>query len=194
MAGANLRDAAQHPGTLLLFLRPHAVSECVGHGAGARRVGEAVDAADLAALDQIEGVLKCRLVLVGKADDHVRGHVDVWDRGAQRTDRLEVLGGRVVAAHCAQDAIVARLHGYVQVGANLRLGTQRLDQRVLDVDHLDGGEPHPLDPRHACGTDHQLPKLEPVLRVPIVADADTGHHHLRLAQSHALLDLLEHGR
>ncbi len=49
------------------------------------------------------------------------------------------------------------------------------------MDHLDARQPDPLDTGDLGDLDHQFAELEPPLRVAIVADADTGQHHLRLA-------------
>ena len=53
-------------------------------------------------------------------------------------------------------------------------------------------EPDPLDPGHPRDLHHQLAELEPALGVAVVADADPGHHHLRLAVGDAPAHLVEH--
>ena len=106
---------------------------------------------------------------------------------------LEVLVGVVVAAHRLEHRVVAGLHRDVQVRAHLGLGGERLEQRVLDVDHLDARQPHPLDARHLRHRHHQLAELEPVLGIAVVADADPGHHHLGLALRDPPAGLVEDG-
>jgi len=86
-----------------------------------------------------------------------------------------------MAAHVTQDRIVAGLHRHVQVRAHLRLVSQRPQQRVLDVDHLDARQPHPLHARHPRDFATSVAKLESALGIAVVTDADPGHHHLRLA-------------
>ena len=63
-------------------------------------------------------------------------------------DLAQVLGGRCSGGPCPRSTrVVAGLHRDVQVGADLRLGRERREQRVLDVDHLDARQPDALDAR-----------------------------------------------
>ena len=62
------------------------------------------------------------------------------------------------------------------------------------MDHLDRGDAHTLDARDLRGREGQLAEVETALRVSVVADADTRHHHLTLILRDALLDLVQYGR
>ena len=96
-----------------------------------------------------------------------------------------------MAAHVTQHGVVAGLHRHVQVRAHLRLVDQRAQQRVLDVDHLDARQTYPLHARYARHLAHQVAELEPPLGIAVVADADAGHHHLRLAVRDAAAHLVQ---
>src|SRR5262249_470649 len=54
------------------------------------------------------------------------------------------------------------------------------------------GEGRALDAAPPRGAREEIAEIESLLGVAIVADADAGDNHLRLAAGHALLHLLEH--
>ena len=62
------------------------------------------------------------------------------------------------------------------------------------MDHLDRGDPHPLDAGHAGRLHQQLAEVEPLLRIAVVADADPRHHDLALVLGDAAAYLVEDRR
>ena len=69
--------------------------------------------------------------------EHIGRDVHVRNLRSEVLDCRQIFAGVVVAAHRGQHRVVAGLHRDVQVRAHLRLARQRLEQRVLDVNHLD---------------------------------------------------------
>ena len=86
--------------------------------------------------NQREGLEEVLLFLAREADDDVGREGEVWHRGAQPRDELEVLLARVAAVHGLQDARRAALDREVEVGhhrGGLRHGGDDLVGEVLGV-------------------------------------------------------------
>ena len=94
--------------------RGHVVGEARRRRARARRVGGREDLVEADRLEQAERRLELRLGLAAEADDDVRADGDPRHGRADPRQALEVVRDRVLAAHPAQDLVVAGLDRQVE--------------------------------------------------------------------------------
>ena len=138
--------------------------------------------------DGLERALESRLVLRGKADDHVGGQVEV----GERLELAQIGLDRVAARHRAEHAVVARLERHVQVRAYDRRLAERGDELVVDVVDLDRGEPEPLDALDRARSTDQRRERVAGGTVAKAAEVDACEDDLAMTLCDALADLAEH--
>ena len=84
-----------------------------------RRVAEGIDGGETDLPHQLEGPLEVLFRLARETDDEVGRQRQVRPRPAQPPDQVAVVAAGVPAAHAAEDAVGARLHRQVEVGADV---------------------------------------------------------------------------
>src|SRR5437764_13604039 len=94
---------------------------------------------------------KIPLALAGETDDEVRGNRDVGPHRAQLAHLFLEFERGIAALHERQHPVRAALHRQVQVVGELADTGERLDQAVVELERVGGGEADALDARHARG-------------------------------------------
>ena len=116
-----------------------------------------------------------------------------WIPSSRSSLRANAADG-VAPAHRPQDAVVAGLERDVEVRRHGRRLPERRGQLVVDVVHLDRGEPEPFDARErACLADEPREGVAG-LAVAEAAEVDAGEDDLTVPLLDAPADLREHGR
>ena len=129
--------------------------------------------------------LECVVVLRRKADDHIRGEVELLERLEPRP----VLADRVATAHRPEDVVVARLQRNVKVVRHDRRRAQRVDQFRGDVVDLDRREAKALEAFDRAYLPDQPGQREPCFTIAEAAEVDAGEHDLAVALCDATADL-----
>ena len=111
-------------------------------------------------LEERERRLELRLGLAAEADDDVGRDRDPRDGLADPGEPLEVVLDRVLAAHPAEDRVVARLDGQVEVLADRRAVGHRGDQPVRQVPRVRGDEAQASDRPAAIGGPQRIDRAD----------------------------------
>ncbi len=175
---------AERARAALLLLGGHAVAELGGDGPGPRRVRKHMGAGDPGGVDRVQRPLERRVLLGREAHDHVGRDVDVRrqppgpPRSAPRTrppcSAAPSRASTPSSPDCIGTCRCGQTFGSVASASSsesLTWITSTLESRTRSTRRTRGDG------------DHQLAQLEAVLGVAVVADADPGHHHLRLART-----------
>src|SRR5262249_48463952 len=138
-----LRLQAREP--LLLHLGCDLIGERRRRRARAAAVEEAEGLVEADVAHEVERRLEVLLPLPGKAADETRRQADVGARRAQAAHLLLELERGVAALHERQHPVRAALRGQVQVARELADIRERLDQAVVELERVRGGEADALD-------------------------------------------------
>src|SRR5258705_2078245 len=143
-------------------------------------------------VQQVQRVLELRLRLAAEADDHIRRERDAGPPRAQPVDQPAVLRQRVATAHPLEHAIVAVLHGNVDMLADLGQPCHLADHLIGHVARIRGHEadahqPGDLaEPLHQVGEVTVAGQIQPVglegLAEPRELGGAGGHEVARLDQ------------
>jgi hypothetical protein len=177
----------------------HGVRHRVGQRRGGRARPAAVDEAERLVEahlgDQVHGRLEVLVGLARESDDDVRGDANVRPYRAQLADSLLVLEHGMAALHRRQDPVGAALHGKVQVIVELRHVGIRLDQAVVEIERVRGGE---ADALHAVDRGDEVDQGRKVRGRAVLHRPGIGVHvlaqerHLTHALPAQAADLFQH--
>ncbi len=129
----------------------HVVGQPRRRRPGSDRVGRREHLVVADGLEERERRGELGVGLAAEPDDHVGRDGDPRDGRPDRRESLEIVLDRVLAAHPAQDRIVARLDRQVEVLADRRTVGHRRDQPVRQVPRVRRHEPETRDRRDAIG-------------------------------------------
>src|SRR4029450_13119901 len=117
-----------------------------------RRVREDVELRQPSLANDAQRVREGALVLGRKADDHVRGEIEVLE--CREAPQIGL--GRVAASHRAQHTVVAGLERDVQMTRNIRSLAKRGHKSVVDVVDLDRRETQTVELRRLARLTDEL--------------------------------------
>jgi len=98
-----------------------------------------VDLAEADGAAEIEGVLEGGVGFAWEADETIGGEGQRGEGAPEFLDTLEEPVGGVAAVHEGEDAVVATLEGYVEMGTEGSVG-EEFEEGIGDFEQLDGTE------------------------------------------------------
>ena len=162
--------------TFPLLGRRHVVGELRRRGPGSHGVRRREDLVVADRLEEAERGFELFAGLAAEPDDHVGRDRDPGHGGADRSEPLEVVLDRVLAAHPAQDGVVARLDRQVQVLAHGPAVREGRDQAIRQVPRVRGHEAQPRDRRAAVAAAERVDRADQLgeVRPPVEVELATG--------------------
>src|SRR5471030_919936 len=144
------------------------VGQVCRRSAQALAVNERVGEVETDVFDQLHGLFEVFLGLAREANDEVRADANPRHGGPQLAQFGFVFQRGVVALHCREDPVRARLHRQVQVFDQLRYVGVGLDQAVGEFQRVRGGIANPVD---AIDGGHYADQLGEIRQATVVSGA-----------------------